>query len=61
MLSGIGDAAALRRKGIAPLVDVPEVGQNLMEHPGLYVQAEMTEPTANRQTSPLRAAWHFAP
>ncbi|HEY0422387.1 MAG TPA: GMC family oxidoreductase N-terminal domain-containing protein [Rhodopila sp.] len=60
MLSGIGDAAALRRKGIVPVVDVPEVGQNLMEHPGLYVQAEMTEPTANRETRPLRAAWHFA-
>jgi choline dehydrogenase len=31
-----------------------------MEHPGLYVQAEMTEPTANRETTPLRTAWHLA-
>jgi choline dehydrogenase len=50
----------LRRHGIAPLLDVPGVGQNLMEHPGLYVQAEMMEPTANRETTPLRAAWHLA-
>jgi choline dehydrogenase len=60
MLSGIGPAAALRRHGITPLLDAPGVGQDLMEHPGLYVQAEMTEATANRETTPLRAAWHLA-
>jgi choline dehydrogenase len=60
MLSGIGSARALRRHGIDPLLDAPEVGENLMEHPGLYVQAEMAEPTANRETTPLRAAFHLA-
>lgn len=33
MLSGIGPAAALRDNGIDPLVDLPEVGQNLQDHP----------------------------
>ncbi len=60
MLSGIGEAGALRRLGIAPVLDLPEVGRNLMEHPGLYVQAEMAEPTANRETTPLRTAYHLA-
>lgn len=59
MLSGIGDAAELQRHGIAPVLDSPEVGRNLMEHPGLYVQAEMTVPTVNAEAAPLRAAWQF--
>lgn len=33
MLSGIGPAADLARHGIAPLVDLPGVGQNLQDHP----------------------------
>jgi choline dehydrogenase len=33
MLSGIGDAACLRRVGIDVIADMPEVGRNLMEHP----------------------------
>ena len=33
MLSGIGPAAHLREMGIAPLLDLPGVGQNLQEHP----------------------------
>jgi 4-pyridoxate dehydrogenase len=32
MLSGIGDADALRRHGIAPLVPLPGVGRNLQDH-----------------------------
>ncbi|UQP09499.1 GMC family oxidoreductase N-terminal domain-containing protein [Burkholderia cepacia] len=32
MLSGIGDAAALRRHGIAATVDSPDVGRNLQDH-----------------------------
>ncbi len=32
MLSGIGPAAHLREHGIEPLVDLPQVGQNLQEH-----------------------------
>jgi choline dehydrogenase len=37
MLSGIGPAAELQKHGIAPLVDLPGVGQNLIEHPFLPI------------------------
>jgi choline dehydrogenase len=37
MLSGIGPAADLSKHGIKPLVDLPGVGQNLIEHPFLPV------------------------
>lgn len=33
MLSGIGPAGSLKSAGITPLVDLPEVGQNLQDHP----------------------------
>ncbi|MBN8829902.1 MAG: GMC family oxidoreductase N-terminal domain-containing protein [Sphingomonadales bacterium] len=33
MLSGIGPAAHLREMGIAPVLDLPGVGQNLQDHP----------------------------
>ncbi|MBO9519331.1 MAG: GMC family oxidoreductase N-terminal domain-containing protein [Porphyrobacter sp.] len=33
MLSGIGPAQALNAAGIVPLVDLPQVGQNLQDHP----------------------------
>ncbi|MCL2715749.1 MAG: choline dehydrogenase [Alphaproteobacteria bacterium] len=33
MLSGIGDAASLRRHGIAVIHDLPGVGRNLQDHP----------------------------
>lgn len=59
MLSGIGDPAELKKHGIAPVVDSPEVGKNLLEHPGLYALAEMKVPTANRMARPLRGAVAF--
>ena len=37
MLSGIGPADHLQAHGIAPLVDLPGVGKNLVEHPFLFV------------------------
>ena len=37
MLSGIGPADELSKHGIKPLVDLPGVGQNLIEHPFLPV------------------------
>src|ERR1700752_2372694 len=37
MLSGIGDPAALKKLGIAPLVDLPGVGQNLQDQLISYV------------------------
>ncbi|MCA9577769.1 MAG: GMC family oxidoreductase N-terminal domain-containing protein [Polyangiales bacterium] len=35
MLSGIGPASRLNAVGITPIVDVPEVGQNLQDHPNV--------------------------
>jgi choline dehydrogenase-like flavoprotein len=37
MLSGVGDAAALRALGIAPLIDLPSVGANLHDHPDVVL------------------------
>ncbi|MBL8632823.1 MAG: GMC family oxidoreductase [Myxococcales bacterium] len=36
-LSGIGDGAALQRVGIEPMVELPSVGRNLMDHPNVSV------------------------
>ncbi len=38
MLSGVGPADELRRLGIDVVADVPEVGKNLQDHPGVDVQ-----------------------
>jgi choline dehydrogenase len=35
MLSGIGPAARLNAVGITPVLDVPEIGQNLQDHPNV--------------------------
>ena len=37
MLSGIGPAEELRGVGVTPLVDLPGVGKNLVEHPFLFL------------------------
>ena len=39
MLSGIGPAEHLRMHGIRPLVDLPGVGQNLIDHPEVPIIA----------------------
>ena len=44
MLSGIGPADALRELGIAPIADVPGVGENLQDHVETYVQHACTQP-----------------
>jgi choline dehydrogenase len=38
MLSGIGNAAALDRLGIPTVADLPGVGENLQDHPDIFVQ-----------------------
>jgi choline dehydrogenase-like flavoprotein len=43
LLSGIGPAAELRAQGIEPVVDLPGVGRNLVEHPLSFV-LHATEP-----------------
>ncbi|MCD9825258.1 GMC family oxidoreductase N-terminal domain-containing protein, partial [Bradyrhizobium japonicum] len=60
MLSGIGDPRHLTRHGIIPRVESPEVGQNLMEHPGLYVLAELDVETANALSHPVRGTLALA-
>ena len=44
MLSGIGPADHLRASGIAPVVDLPGVGQNLQDHLGLWITWRRTSP-----------------
>lgn len=41
MLSGIGPAAHLQAHGIAPLADSPDVGRNLMDHPGCGMEFDL--------------------
>jgi choline dehydrogenase len=53
MLSGIGEPQQLKRHGIEPVIESPDVGRNLMEHPGLYVLAEMNVQTANSLLTPI--------
>ncbi|GAA6062336.1 hypothetical protein JCM10212_006586 [Sporobolomyces blumeae] len=36
-LSGIGNARFLKSKGVKPVVDLPGVGENLMDHPAVVV------------------------
>lgn len=65
MLSGIGPAKDLVEAGVQPIVDNPQVGQNLMEHPGIYIQAEVKTPTLNRYSSPWQMSlqalrWFFS-
>jgi choline dehydrogenase len=45
MRSGIGDANMLRAIGITPVVDSPEVGMNMQDHPDLYVEYTVSEAT----------------
>ncbi|HLI40510.1 MAG TPA: choline dehydrogenase [Streptosporangiaceae bacterium] len=45
-LSGIGDAAGLRKLGIDVLADLPGVGQNLQDHLEVYVQYGCRQPVS---------------
>lgn len=59
MLSGIGDAQELRRHGIAPRVNLPGVGRNLMDHirvPVLY-ESGRPSPGQMRYWAPAAVAW----
>jgi choline dehydrogenase len=55
MLSGIGDAAALRQLGIGVVADVPGVGANLQDHIETYVQQGCTQPITLYSTQNLPA------
>jgi choline dehydrogenase len=45
-LSGVGDAALLRRFGIPVVVDLPGVGENLQDHLEVYVQHRCIQPVS---------------
>jgi choline dehydrogenase len=51
MLSGVGPAAELRALGIEVVVDAPQVGQNLMEHVGIWMGVKVSVPTLNQQAN----------
>ena len=62
MLSGIGPRASLSALGIPVHVDLPGVGQGLMEHPGVKLSARVHGSTYNVETGPvagLRHLWHY--
>jgi len=64
MHSGIGSAKMLRKFGLEVLIDAPEVGRNLMEHPAVYLTAKTDLPSLNAAAHPLRlplvlANWLF--
>ena len=56
MLSGIGPADQLAGAGVPLIADVPAVGQNLMEHATVWIQAEVNRPTLNQELSLGRKA-----
>lgn len=56
MRSGIGPAAHLQATGLPVVLDAPDVGRHLQEHPELYVEYEVTRPTYTRH----RSAAHLA-
>lgn len=50
MLSGIGEADALARAGVRPIIDLPAVGRNLQDHVDVTVMMNCREPVSD---SPL--------
>lgn len=51
--SGIGPAAEIAEHGIAVALDMPGVGENLMDHLELYLQMECTQPISLFPTQSL--------
>ena len=58
LLSGIGDATALRTLGIDVVADVPAVGRNLQEHVRVQVACRTRVPSYNLEARGLRLAGH---
>ena len=55
LLSGVGPAAQLRAFDIPVVHDLPGVGENLQDHPGLAQTCWASVTTYNMQTGPLHA------
>ena len=45
-LSGVGDAEHLRAVGVAPVHDLPGVGEHLQDHLEVYIQHACTQPVS---------------
>lgn len=58
MLSGIGPASHLREHGVEVGLDLPGVGENLQEHPGLLPCYLVKGRTYNLERTLPRMAWH---
>ena len=57
-VSGVGDGALLQGLGIDIVVDRPDVGRNLQDHLGVYVQNKCKDPiTLYSLMRPDRAVW----
>ncbi len=58
MLSGVGPAAHLQQHGITVVEDLPGVGQNLQDHFGIDIVAELKgHDSLDKYNKPLWAAW----
>ncbi|WP_260927594.1 GMC family oxidoreductase [Novosphingobium sp. 9] len=63
-LSGIGEAAHLKRLGITPVVDLPGVGRNLQDHvlgAGVNFEAKHPVPPTNYNHSEVYMWWKSTP
>ena len=60
MHSGIGPADMLKEFGINIRVDAPQVGENLMEHPAVYMTAKTSLASLNAAAHPLKLPWVLA-
>jgi choline dehydrogenase len=58
--SGIGPAEEIKSVGILPLIDLPGVGSNLHDHPGLGMTYAVNLPTFNDQLRLTSRVFHTA-
>ncbi|MFT5995415.1 MAG: choline dehydrogenase [Gammaproteobacteria bacterium] len=58
MLSGIGPAADLKEHGIEVILDAPDVGANLMDHPNANMSWDVKPRTYNVEVRSWRAPFH---
>ncbi|MBE1159158.1 GMC family oxidoreductase [Dyella acidiphila] len=59
MLSGIGPADHLRESGIAPLLDLPGVGENLHDHLDICSLVSCTQDITYDHLNELAAGWRY--
>ena len=60
MHSGIGPADMLHQYELELIYDAPQVGQNLMEHPAVYLTAKTRLPSLNAAAHPVKLPWVLA-